>query len=249
MEHRFPLTLVAYTIFLVVVIALAYLGNIAFSHQVHDVPRLRVVAHSDSPYDQWVKSEVAHLALQWWGKTTAKGVSLPLFSQQGGDGTEEALGGLRDAIYAWLGEHDVSYDFRIDVGQIAQPPRVFEGHFVAAGKAPAILITLGEGRGHNFWTLLFPQLSPKGAFFQEHKVQEIEDPGDSERDRANSSLPATSDRMEQLSLSGGAFSSSSSHSSRSGDVGRTQEGNEGKFVWRVYVWDFLHDVWERAFSR
>ncbi|RKQ83857.1 stage II sporulation protein R [Brockia lithotrophica] len=247
MKHDARAALFVYAGLLAVALLLAYFGDVAFFRRVYDVPRLRVVAHSDAPYDQWVKGEIARIALSWWEvASSAKGRG----AQNSPDrlrGTSLALSGddlevLRRAVRTWLAEGGVPYGFRIDVGEIAQPPRTYGGHLLAAGEAPTILITLGEGKGHNFWTLLFPHLTPKGAYLQESPPRSEGNALSHEREEERR-FP---DRVDQLALTGGSEPSPLlPFPSRAEAEGR----QEGKFAWHFYVWDFVHSLWERTFYR
>ena len=247
MKHDARAALFVYTGLLAVALFLAYFGDVAFFWRAYDVPRLRVVAHSDAPYDQWVKGEVARITLSWWETASSTKGRNAQNSPDGRHGTSLALSGddlevLRRAVRTWLAERGVPYGFRIDVGEIYQPPRTYGGHLLAAGEAPTILITLGEGKGHNFWTLLFPHLTPKGAYLQESTPRWEGNTLSHERKAER----RFSDRVEQLALTGGSESSPLSP-----PPPRTQaEGQQkGKFAWHFYVWDFVHTLWERAFYR
>lgn len=37
------------------------------------------------------------------------------------------------------------------------PAKSYDGQFVPSGSYPTVLIVIGEGKGKNFWTLLYPE--------------------------------------------------------------------------------------------
>ncbi|MBE3550026.1 MAG: hypothetical protein BLITH_0429 [Brockia lithotrophica] len=263
MKHDARGALFLYAGILVVALLLAHLGDVAFFCRAYDVPRLRVVAHSDAPYDQWVKGEVARIALRWWKEVAAEEGrhvrSASAFRISPGEpGTISDLSGedlevLRQAVRTWLAERGVPYGFRIEVGKVEQPPRTYGGHLLAAGEAPTVLITLGEGKGHNFWTLLFPHLAPKGAYLQESPARTgspAPNPEDLPYGRDEGSVGETEryspERVDQLAFTGGT---ETPPLSPSGSGRQAPVRQEGKFAWHLYVWDRVHVLWERAFFR
>ena len=51
----------------------------------------------------------------------------------------------------------------VDFGRVRYGMRVGDGCTLPAGVYRSLRITLGEGRGHNWWGVLFPQLLPVGT--------------------------------------------------------------------------------------
>lgn len=49
-------------------------------------------------------------------------------------------------------------DVAASVGVSSFPDKVYDGHLVPAGEYRALKITLGEGKGHNWWCVMYPPL-------------------------------------------------------------------------------------------
>ena len=55
-----------------------------------------------------------------------------------------------------LNGEDYSYD--IDYGMHEFPEKIYKGVVYEAGEYESLLVTLGEGKGDNWWCVLFPPL-------------------------------------------------------------------------------------------
>ena len=61
---------------------------------------------------------------------------------------------LNDKIYSFLG----TKDFKIDFGSNYFPKKIYKGIVYDEGYYESLVITLGEGKGNNWWCVLFPPL-------------------------------------------------------------------------------------------
>ena len=143
--------------FFCALLALLMLGMAALAVEeapVGDYIRLHVVAHDDSAAAQALKLKVrdaclarARALLEDCGDGDAAwaviGESLPLLEAAA---RREALArGWRGAV-------------RAEALVCAFPNRVYGGSAVPAGRYRALRVVLGEGRGHNWWCVLYPSL-------------------------------------------------------------------------------------------
>ena len=48
--------------------------------------------------------------------------------------------------------HNIKVEYTIE----SFPAKSYKGKFIPSGNYPTILVTIGEGNGNNFWTLLYP---------------------------------------------------------------------------------------------
>lgn len=116
--------------------------------------RLRVIANSDSVQDQWLKrkvrdevvAEMKRWALQPKDIKEARAMiqsKLPLFKQI----AQQTLHiyGVQDAV-------DVTF------AKVPFPTKLYGDQVYPAGEYEALRITLGEGKGENWWCVLFPPL-------------------------------------------------------------------------------------------
>ena len=149
--------------FFCALLALLMLGMAALAVEeapVGDYIRLHVVAHDDSAAAQALKLKVrdaclarARALLEDCGDGDAAwavvGESLPLLEAAA---RREALSrGWRGAV-------------RAEAVVCAFPNRVYDDLAVPAGWYRALRVVLGEGRGHNWWCVLYPSLClPEGV--------------------------------------------------------------------------------------
>lgn len=119
-----------------------------------DLVRFHVVANSDSPFDQEVKLEVRDAVVGY-----VEGLTRGLSSREE---AEEVLGDhlhdLEEIADAVLTESGVSYTARAKLTQRYFPTKSYAGFRLPAGDYHAVTLTLGEGKGQNFWCVLFPPL-------------------------------------------------------------------------------------------
>ncbi|HEY8449611.1 MAG TPA: stage II sporulation protein R [Bacillota bacterium] len=116
--------------------------------------RLHVVAHSDAAADQEAKLRVRDAVM-------AALSAIPGLAGSGSADEAAALIAehreiLREAARRVLEELGSPYDVRVEVGPYPYPGRVYEGVWVPAGVYPSLRVVLGDGKGANWWCVLFP---------------------------------------------------------------------------------------------
>lgn len=121
-----------------------------------NVLRLRVIANSDSPLDQAVKLCVRDVIVQ---ETNA------LFQQTKPSGREEGkkillehTDALTAAAEQKLSACGFAYGASISLRTERFPVRRYGERLLPAGEYESLCVELGEGRGQNWWCVLFPQL-------------------------------------------------------------------------------------------
>ena len=120
-----------------------------------DAIRLRILANSDTEVDQdlkrLVRDRVNEQITVW---------------VQDIDEIEEARALIQkripdiEAIIAQvLKEENANNEFEVEYGKnISFPTKLYGSYLYPAGEYEAVLITLGEGKGANWWCVLFPPL-------------------------------------------------------------------------------------------
>lgn len=127
-------------IILFICIAIVFVLLILPSGEVKEL-RLRVIANSDSAADQRVKMKVVNAVDRMLDRESFKTL----------DTAEEWLrvntDGIKTACADTLGDDAFTVELRDEK--------------YSDGVYKSLVITLGEGRGHNFWGTLFPSISEK----------------------------------------------------------------------------------------
>lgn len=119
-----------------------------------DSIRLRILAHSNSEQDQEIKrairdrvnAEITDWVLKLNNIETARDV------------ISNNLIDLEKIVQDVLDEYKVNQTFDIQFGEVEFPSKLYGDVVYPAGVYEAVLITLGDGQGDNWWCVLFPPL-------------------------------------------------------------------------------------------
>lgn len=114
--------------------------------------RFRVLANSNSPRDQKIKEDVRDKMQKELYTLLENSKSI-----------KEARGLINDNMDNFnniLEEEmeDKDYSYTIDYGMHEFPEKTYKGITYEAGEYESLLVTLGEGKGDNWWCVLFPPL-------------------------------------------------------------------------------------------
>ncbi len=119
-----------------------------------EILRLHVIANSDEDYDQELKLKVRDAVLMS-GKTIFSG-SEDIISAQGkiSEHTEQ----LKNSATETINSLGYDYDVKIELKRSYFPTRVYDNITLPAGYYKAVRIIIGEGKGKNWWCIMFPPL-------------------------------------------------------------------------------------------
>ncbi|NLY52043.1 MAG: stage II sporulation protein R [Firmicutes bacterium] len=144
---------------------------------VESLIRLHVLANSDSPGDQDLKLKVRDAVLTETGHLLA-GITTKAEAW-------EKLQLHKDVVQAAAQEavnrSGKNYPVEVRLGEYAFPERTYGSVLVPAGDYQAVKIVIGEGKGRNWWCVLFPPLcliEGAGAAQQPILGQEAADEGE-----------------------------------------------------------------------
>lgn len=116
--------------------------------------RLRILANSDSAADQAVKRHVRNAVSAELNRLLAEAKSI----EEARRVLSERLPELTAVVRRELQERGFMYDAEAELGLVPFPAKVYGSRIYPAGNYEALLITLGEGKGENWWCVLFPPL-------------------------------------------------------------------------------------------
>lgn len=112
--------------------------------------RLHVVANSDSPEDQMVKRKVRNAVIkEMEGQTSLESARRYI---------DANLETMEDAAEQIVIQHGMAYGAKAERRVTFIPEKSYEDLTLPAGNYEALRITLGEGKGQNWWCVIFPQL-------------------------------------------------------------------------------------------
>lgn len=116
--------------------------------------RFRVIANSDNEYDQNIKLKV---------KTEVEKELYNLLKDTKGiedarNTINENLDYIDDKVNKLLLKEKYNLGYNLNFGYNYFPEKVFNGVTYEEGMYESLLVTLGEGKGDNWWCVLFPPL-------------------------------------------------------------------------------------------
>ncbi|MBB6669928.1 stage II sporulation protein R [Cohnella nanjingensis] len=116
--------------------------------------RIRIIANSDGDRDQAVKrqvrDEVARL-IDSWG-------AMPDTIEDARSLIKSHLDEVEKTANRVLKKEKAGYAAKTVLAKVDFPTKTFEGKEYPAGKYEALRVTLGDGKGANWWCVLFPPL-------------------------------------------------------------------------------------------
>lgn len=146
------------TIFLFIILIIIYIliGNVMATNNIipDDAIRIRVIANSNSEYDQQVKNKVKN-TLQYDMYHLLKNTTDLEKARQI---IKSNLENVEENIDKTLQEEEYKLPFDINFGLNYFPEKKFKGITYDEGYYESVVVTLGEGLGDNWWCVLFPPL-------------------------------------------------------------------------------------------
>ena len=119
-----------------------------------NVLRLHIIANSDSDYDQAVKLKVRDKILSLSGNAFDNCTDLK-------DAESTVSGKLRDyesAARGVLAENGFNYGAKAELKEDWFDIREYDDFTLPAGNYRSLTVTLGEGKGHNWWCVIYPSV-------------------------------------------------------------------------------------------
>lgn len=116
--------------------------------------RLHVMANSDSETDQAAKLAVRDAVLACVSGRLSRAES----AEEAKTALMELGAELEAAARETLAERGLDYGVQLVCGRFDFPDRVYENTLYPAGEYSALRVILGEGRGRNWWCVMFPPL-------------------------------------------------------------------------------------------
>ncbi len=139
-------------IFLFLCTAIFLLSAYFYGKEAEKPLRLHIIANSDSTEDQAMKFIIRDEILRFIGKIEPKSkedAELFVFRNM----TE-----IEEIVNKTLAKHDAAYFGKLETGIFAFPEKDYGEKIYPAGDYEAIRIILGEGKGQNWWCVVFPPL-------------------------------------------------------------------------------------------
>lgn len=124
--------------------------------------RFHVLANSDAVYDQAVKEEVRDAVGIYLQPLLEKADSL--------EDTKRIVEKNMDAVIETAEEtlklHGYDYPVTASIANVDFPEKSYGSYTFPKGEYEALQIVIGEGRGKNWWCVLYPNMCFKGSVFE-----------------------------------------------------------------------------------
>ena len=145
-----------FSILLICILGVSWTAKLVAEHSRlgEELVRLHVVAASDSAEDQRVKLQVRDAVMEWIQR------EMPDIS----DATEvkawlgNHLNDIQKVANATLQQENQSVCAAVSLQKEAFPVRDYDTFSLPSGVYDALRITIGQGRGKNWWCVVFPSL-------------------------------------------------------------------------------------------
>lgn len=119
-----------------------------------DAIRLRILANSDSAEDQalkrLVRDAVNEEISKWVADLTSKEEARKVI--------QAGMPDIKEIAEKVVAKQNSDQAVKVEFGKVKFPTKLYGEFLYPAGKYEAILITLGDGTGANWWCVLFPPL-------------------------------------------------------------------------------------------
>jgi stage II sporulation protein R len=116
--------------------------------------RLRILANSNTAADQKLKrdirDEVNAQITTWVDELSTLREAREIIRKQ--------LPAIEEIVQNKLNDAGIEKTFSVELNKVAFPTKMYGDYIYPAGQYEAVLITLGEGEGKNWWCVLFPPL-------------------------------------------------------------------------------------------
>lgn len=158
--------------------------------------RLRILANSDAEEDQAVKRLIRDKVNEDITKWVAELTSL----DEARDVITSHLPDIQATAEAVIKEQGLEQSVKVDFGQAEFPTKLYGQYLYPAGEYEAVIITLGEGDGANWWCVLFPPLCfldfSNGTAVSQSPI--VEDEGEGSLTSEGKAYAATNEESEPV---------------------------------------------------
>lgn len=138
--------------------------------------RLRILANSDAEEDQELKRKIrdeVKVEITTWVQDLTS-------VEDARNVIRTRLPELEELAKQVMDREGMSQKISVEFNQVAFPTKLYGNFVYPAGDYEAVLITLGEGQGANWWCVLFPPL----CFLDFSNGEAVQEPADEETDES-----------------------------------------------------------------
>ncbi|MDR0266694.1 stage II sporulation protein R [Paenibacillus sp.] len=209
--------------------------------------RLRILANSDNPDDQLVKRQIRDAVVEQMD-SWVQDLENPQSLDEARRAIRHHLPELNELVGKELEKRGIGYDYNVELAVVPFPTKLYGGTVYPAGNYEALRITLGAGKGQNWWCVLFPPLCFIDAGSGEAAAQTAAakaetGKGDLKAGKSQSKddLKAGKSQSKDVQVKKTAYSPSLSKEQTSGAQELMPDKNSEPKV-RFFLWDLLKGI-------
>jgi len=137
--------------------------------------RFHVLANSDSKEDQEVKKKVRDAVGAMMEPKLAGSRNL----EETEAIVQRSMENIVEVVTETLEENGYYYGARAKLANVEFPVKSYGAYTFPAGEYEALQVTLGEGEGHNWWCVLYPNMCFRGSVYEvpsdeaKHALREV----------------------------------------------------------------------------
>ena len=135
-----------------VIVVIMLILTIIFLSKNDEMIRIRVLANSNSEYDQKVKSEVVDIVKDEFKEILKDTKNI----NDARNKINANLDRISSKVDTFLTNSEIKYDSKVNFGLNYVPVKEYNKKRYEEGYYESVLITLGKGEGDNWWCILFP---------------------------------------------------------------------------------------------
>lgn len=171
-EHKLIGKIITVVSCLVILVCLVSMSrfNISCDNIRGDVLRLHILANSDSDDDQQLKLCVRDRILEETGDLFLSAVTY----EEAVAITDSLLPEIISIAEDEIEKQGYSYDVKAQLGYTFFDTRHYDEYTLPAGNYLALNVTIGEGKGHNWWCVMFPSICLSSSVALDDKLDSDE---------------------------------------------------------------------------
>lgn len=139
------------------------------------VLRLHIMANSDYEYDQSLKLKVRDRVLNYSSEIFKNAHNKKDAKAAVAENIEE----IKCVALSEIHNQGYNYPVNVELTNMYFTTRIYDTVTMPAGNYDAIRISIGEGKGHNWWCVMFPQLC-LGSSKKDKVVDDVLDSGEAD---------------------------------------------------------------------
>lgn len=132
-----------------------------------EVFRLHILANSDSEEDQALKLKVRDALLEYTDKLFDDAKDRNDAENIAKENIETLQSVAQNTVY----KNSCNYTVNAEVVKMYFNTRYYENYTMPAGMYDALRITIGSGKGHNWWCVMYPSICISSAIDNDEKVE------------------------------------------------------------------------------